>query len=231
MMLPQMRGLSGVYEIVHSTSGKRYVGSAVKFGSRWSVHRHHLERGTHHCSPLQNAWKKYGEASFSFRPLLVCDREHLVEYEQACIDALRPSYNVCPKAGNSLGYRHTDETKAAFRFRKKAGRSDETRRRLSEANKGKVITGSQREAIAASLRGKKHSDDRRAKQSAVKVGKLNTGRSKPVRCIETGSLFPSCAEAARWLQQGRCGSVDAPYIAASAGGKFTSAYGYTWVFA
>lgn len=221
----------GIYEIVNAINGKRYVGSAVSFGGRWGVHRHHLRRNTHHCTPLQNAWNKYGEAAFEFRPLLVCAPEALIDYEQRCIDSLRPRYNVCPTAGNSLGYRHTEETKAAFKFRRKAGRTEETLRKISEANKGKTIPRVQRDAIAASLRGKKHSDERRAKQSAVKIGKLNTGRSKPVRCNEIGRAFASCAEAARWLKDEFGLSPDGPYIAAAAGGKFKSAYGYTWAFA
>lgn len=111
---------SGVYEIVNLVTGKRYVGSAVNFEKRWSIHRCRLSKGQHHSAHLQASWNKHGAQAFIFRRLIVCSREHLLMYEQILLDALTPDYNVCVKAGSPLGVR----------------RSDEHRRKVSESLKG-----------------------------------------------------------------------------------------------
>ena len=46
---------SGIYQIRCRTNDKRYVGSAVNFGARWSVHRHLLRGGKHNSIHLQRA--------------------------------------------------------------------------------------------------------------------------------------------------------------------------------
>lgn len=107
---------SGVY-VITTPTGRRYIGSAVNFAERWRTHRYHLKAGTHHNAPLQAAWNKYGEAALRFAPIIVCAREQVVMYEQIAIDALRPEMNVAPVAGSTLGYRHTEETRAKFATR------------------------------------------------------------------------------------------------------------------
>lgn len=76
--------------------------------------------------------------------------------------------------------------------------------------------------------GKKFSDDLRAKLSAAHVGKLNGGKSRPVRCIDTGVVFPSSSEAARWLNANGKPKAAGPTIAATTRGKYATAYGYRW---
>lgn len=96
---------SGVYEIVNTLDGKRYVGSAQDIPARWIVHQHFLRKGKHHSAKLQNAWNKYGEAVFELLVLEVCDRSRLYEVEQAHIDALSPEYNMTLIAESPRGAR------------------------------------------------------------------------------------------------------------------------------
>lgn len=56
----------GIYLITNTENGKVYVGKARKISMRWSVHRHHLTNGTHHCRALQGAWLQYGADAFEF---------------------------------------------------------------------------------------------------------------------------------------------------------------------
>ena len=109
---------AGVY-VITAPSGKRYVGSAVNFARRWQVHRARLKAGTHHNRPLQAAYDKHGLEGLSFARLIVCRPEQAVMYEQIALDALRPELNVAPQAGNTLGYRHTEETRAKFATRRR----------------------------------------------------------------------------------------------------------------
>ena len=98
---------SGVYEIVNKATGKRYVGSAKRFKSRWKAHVTELRGNRHHAPYLQRSWNKYGEDAFEFRKLLVCSRQNLLLYEQILMDGLNPEYNVCKVAGSRLGVRLT----------------------------------------------------------------------------------------------------------------------------
>lgn len=105
---------SGIYEIVNRVNGKRYVGSAISIGRRWREHRRDLERGSHHSRALLRAWTKYGEESFVFSIIENCAIENLIVREQAAMDALLPEYNCCPKAGSSLGFKHSPSTRALW---------------------------------------------------------------------------------------------------------------------
>ena len=88
-----------------------YVGSAINFDKRWKAHRRRLNARTHPNIYLQSAWSKYGEAAFEFSEIEFVDREDLISKEQYYFDLLKPEYNICPTAGNSLGRKHTRETK------------------------------------------------------------------------------------------------------------------------
>ncbi len=99
----------GVYEVNNKLNQHRYIGSAGgrTIRQRLMDHIRHLRRNTHCNAYLQAAFNLYGEDSFEFKPLLYCDKDQVLLYEQAMIDGLKPEYNLCPTAGNSTGYKHT----------------------------------------------------------------------------------------------------------------------------
>lgn len=132
---------SGIYEIVNLVNGKRYVGSAIRFNSRWIYHRRDLRARKHHSPYLQASWNKYGEDSFAFRVLEgVVDKSLLISREQHYIDTLRPEYNIRPVAGSALGHRWTAEQRQRISAKRKGRRvlpigyrhSDETRAKFRE---------------------------------------------------------------------------------------------------
>lgn len=51
--------LSGIYEIVNRTNGKRYIGSAKEFKARWKHHASALKNNKHQNKHLQRAFCKY----------------------------------------------------------------------------------------------------------------------------------------------------------------------------
>lgn len=132
---------TGIYEIRNLVNGKRYIGSAVHFRYRWGKHLSELKRGVHHSSHLQRAWNRYGESSFSFHKLIICDRKNLLMYEQTCMDAYKPEYNVRKKANSNLGIKKSPEAIAKFVKSRRAnggwGHSEETRNKISESLKGR----------------------------------------------------------------------------------------------
>jgi group I intron endonuclease len=102
--------LSGIYEIVNLATGKRYIGSATRFSSRWWLHKKELRHNRHHSRYLQNAWNKSGESEFVFRILeVVDDKADLLAWEQAFLEAYEPEYNIAFIAGG--GQFRPDPTK------------------------------------------------------------------------------------------------------------------------
>ena len=153
----------GVYAIRNLITGDRYVGSSmVSFKWRWCQNRSALRGNRHHNPPLQSAWNTFGESSFCFEPLVVCARESCVMYEQSFIESVG-TYNI-GHAGHRGHYGH------------KAGpQSAETRAKIGEANRGKVVSDEtrelQRKAHAASSRTYVVSEASRLKMSLAKRGK------------------------------------------------------------
>jgi group I intron endonuclease len=174
-MAPSILYHSGVYEIVNTVNGKRYVGSAANFANRFCVHRKFLREGNHHSKYLQRAWNKHGEPSFAFRILLICAKSNTIFFEQKAIDALNPEYNSARIAGSCLGLKHSAETRAkrsVLNLGNKfcVGRipSDLCRARVAEANrmrKGFKRSPAAIAATAAAHRGMKRSAETRAKIS------------------------------------------------------------------
>lgn len=129
---------SGIYEIVNTVNGRRYVGSAAHFDNRWRSHRSKLNSGRHHSRHLQHAWNKHGMDVFTFNRLVICDKKNLILYEQLAIGALSPEYNVTQVAANSFGWKLSEETKAKIAA-KAVGRkwSPEAIAKLSATTRGR----------------------------------------------------------------------------------------------
>lgn len=154
---------SGIYEILNTVNGKRYIGSAVNFKRRRREHWAELRRNVHHCQHLQNAWNKHGGDAFGFNILLVCAPSNLIFYEQRCIDGFCPEYNKCLVAGSTLGMKHTAATRAQMSETRQGNTyclghvaSEEARANLSKARAGKTPA-----------LGMKHTPESRARISAA----------------------------------------------------------------
>lgn len=155
---------SGIYEIVNTINGKRYVGSAVNLGQRWRQHRCELGKGRHNPH-MQNAWNKHGEDAFRFFVLeFVDDQAALLQREQHYIDSLRPEYNCAAVAGSNFGVKF----------------GEDVRRKMSAASSATWARDGHREKMSAAQRGKTRSEEHRAKISAA-----NMGRKKSPEALET----------------------------------------------
>lgn len=129
---------AGIYTIQNACNLKIYVGSAKIISQRWNQHRHNLRKGNHCNKHLQSSWNKYGEASFVFSIVELCEVEHLMIREQHHIDTISPEYNKNPIAGRGYGRKV----------------SEETRQKLSVARRARSITAETVERIRLSMLGK-----------------------------------------------------------------------------
>ena len=185
---------SGIYQILNTVNGKRYIGSAKSFKVRWAKHRGDLRLERHHSAYLQRSWKTHGPDSFSFEIIELCEVADLISREQAWIDSLLPEYNVSPTAANCTGVKHSDATKlkhSLARKGKKASpetvakrvgqkRTVEQRAKFSAAQKlaYEQLSPEQKQERAkriaavnrARLTGRKQSPEEIAKRSAAMIG-------------------------------------------------------------
>lgn len=108
---------SGVYEILHRTTRRRYVGSSAEVEKRLYWHVVMLRKRRHHCSYLQRIWNKYGEDSFEMFLLEKCAPSKLAATEQKHMDAdsRYDLVNAQPIARSCRGYRVSAATKAKMR--------------------------------------------------------------------------------------------------------------------
>ncbi|MDP2650386.1 MAG: GIY-YIG nuclease family protein, partial [bacterium] len=171
------RHQSGVYEIVNTVNGKRYIGSAINPKRRWVNHKSALRGNKHHSPALQRAWNKYGEAVFIFRVIQPCPAEQLLFQEQRALHGFLPEYNIALVAGAPMtGRKHTAQTRATMS--KKARGKTKTalhRARISEGqlgNKRGPHTPKTIAKMSAAHKGVLHTEEAKAKIAASHLGKL-----------------------------------------------------------
>lgn len=112
------RGKSGIYRFVNILNGRSYVGSSVDLTRRF---RDYLSSEWLNKELLKNksfiykALLKNGYSNFRLEILEYCDKADCVSREQYYMDTLRPFYNICSKAGSSLGRLTTNATRLKLR--------------------------------------------------------------------------------------------------------------------
>jgi group I intron endonuclease len=103
---------TGIYQIQSSVKSYRiYIGSAKNIMRRWSKHLQDLRLNKHHSPHLQWHFNKYGEHDLQFSILENCGDHALLSREQHYLDIFKPYFNTCKIAGNTLGYKHSNESK------------------------------------------------------------------------------------------------------------------------
>ena len=154
---------SAIYEILNTVNGKFYIGSAVDYKRRFQDHRKQLKKGNHGNVHLQRSCNKHGLEAFIMFPVEFCTPEELLRKEQFWLDALqvtKSGYNIAPTAGSNLGIKYGPP-------------SEEHRRKISEATKGRPNATAFKPGDTPWIKGKKHTVETRAKIGAVHKGRSN----------------------------------------------------------
>ena len=175
---------SGIYRIVCTFGGKVYVGSSQNIDKRWKEHKRNLQTNRHPNVYLQRSYNLYGLEAFIFEIIEECTPEQLIEREQFYLDIVfnfGNTFNIVVKAKNRLGTKHTEETKRKISEAKKGkgGRklSVEHKQKLREVNLGKKHSEERRRKNSEGQKGRKLSEETRQKMSIVAKGRKRSQES------------------------------------------------------
>lgn len=156
----------GIYTITNSINGKIYVGYSKNIKSRLYKHKYELRNNTHKNKYLQNAYDLNGEKFFKFETLLECNENHLASEEHYWCNILNVHNK---KYGYNLRPTHPDNIQLF---------SEETRKKMSESAKGKIISLETRERLSKAFKGRKHSEESKKKMSKSQKGRITSDETK-----------------------------------------------------
>lgn len=115
-MSNDLRNKQGIYMIFNLVTENYYIGSAStnRFMSRFTKHLISLIGS----KVVQNSVLKYGLSNFAFiileyypDPINRDNNKLLLQLEDKYLKTLLPNYNILTEAGNSFGYKHSEEIK------------------------------------------------------------------------------------------------------------------------
>jgi group I intron endonuclease len=118
VILKNNKGKSGIYRLTNLITRATYIGSAVDLTRRLRDYfstKFLKKEILKNNSLIYRALLKYGYSNFRLEILEYCDKLSTIEREQYYIDLLKPEYNICLRAGSSLGRITREETRLKLR--------------------------------------------------------------------------------------------------------------------
>ena len=168
---------SGVYQIRCLINNKIYVGSTVNFETRKKDHFKRLENNKHNRY-FQNAFNKHGEDNFECEILEIIedDIDTIRQREQYYMDYLKShdrnfGYNLNKYANGGGAFGEDNPFYGKHH-------SDISKIKISESNKGKVLSEKTRLNMSKAKKGIKYSEERNRKLSIINTGKKHTEETK-----------------------------------------------------
>lgn len=214
-----------VYEHVNKINGKKYVGitSRDKPEYRWGSNGINYKECTHFYAAIE----KYGWDNFEHKILFeglsekeACKIEMQIIEEQQ-LQNREYGYNLKEGGTAAKMPKETCEkiSKAMMGNKNNLGRvlSEETKRRISEIQKGKTFTEEHKRRISEAKKGKTHKP--LSVESRQKIANAYPNKRK-VYCVETDKVYNSTQECAREL------GLLSTNIVKVCKGKFKSTKGY-----
>ena len=143
----------GIYKITNKINNKVYIGQSVGVYFRWYHHKWELRNNRHFNIHLQRAWNKYGEDNFEFDIIELCLPEELYDKERFYISKYNSMVLGYNHNEGGIGWRHTDETKRKISEANKGKiYSDKTKKKMSDANKGRIVSDETKQNLSISHR-------------------------------------------------------------------------------
>lgn len=170
-----------IYVRPNLINGKKYVGQATNLKVRQRAWKN-LNK-SYAGTAINNARAKYGIDNFGFEILKECDDKELDYWEKYYIKELNTKapygYNMTDGGEGRNGSSVSEETrKKLSECNKGKHHSEETRKKISENNKGKIFSEKTRKKMSEAHKGEKSyiygkhlSEETRKKMSKAKKGK------------------------------------------------------------
>lgn len=153
----------GIYKITSKCDGKFYIGSSVKVKNRLNRHLSSLRNNKHDNKHLQNIFNKYGENNLLCELVEYCESTQQFVREQYYVDMLYPEINIRVVEVNS---------------KKGIPCSEETKQKISKANKGKTLSQEHKKIISESNKTRIISEETKQKRSKSLMGHTVTKETK-----------------------------------------------------
>ena len=169
---------TGIYKITNLVNSKVYIGASKNVERRWSEHRRSVK------SPIHSELEAYGLDNFKFEVLLECPEDMLCQWERdmiALYDADDPEKGYNDKndrpyslknsvvhRGISFSEEHKRKLSEARKGKPGTPRSEETKRKISEKLKGRIFSDETKRRMSESRKGRSLSEETRCKMSEAK---------------------------------------------------------------
>ena len=212
------QAVMGVYFILNTKNGKKYVGSSVDINRRLRGHINALRKGTHVNVHLRRAWDIDGEECFETGICEVVDSaDKLIEREQFWIDTCG-DYNLAPAAGSTLGFKQSEEFKEKARVRMSGENNHmfgvkrpEIGELMRSVHSGTTLTEEHKRKCSIALKGKNAgvplTEDRKRKISDANRGKVRTDEHRLAMSIGQRSRPPMSEDTRAKLRAAKTGIV------------------------
>lgn len=144
--------MQGIYYIKNMINNKMYIGQSVDIIKRCNSHKYKLRNNKHENTHLQSSFNKYGEANFKFGIIKCSKQKYLDRFEKLYIK----KYNTDnPKKGYNIELGGTNNHRIPWNKGKTGIYSQETKRKMSEAHKGKKHSKETKKKMSEARKGDK----------------------------------------------------------------------------
>jgi len=173
-----MINFSNIYVFTNLSNGMKYVGQSINPKERY---KQHLKDSKKDNLLFHNAIKKYGIEGFKFEVIeeniLLSDIDNREKFWIKEFNSKKPNgYNLTDGGEATFGYHHNAESKLKMSNARKGKfthyQTEETRKKISEGNKGRIQTDKAKLSFLAKMTGRKLSDEHKRKISDALKGRV-----------------------------------------------------------
>ena len=197
-----------IYKITNKINGKVYIGQTCKsIQYRWQRHQY----SSSGCIRLRDAIVECGVDNFLVEEVEVC-QNNIEAFDRECYwiefyNSMNVGYNM------RIGSLILDETRSKISEANKTWvRSEETRAKMSEAKKGRTLSQEHKDKIGESGKKRTASEETRAKISIAKKGRVVSQETRDkLSKINTGNVISE--ETRAKISQANMGKHSRPHKA------------------
>ncbi len=202
--------VSGIYAIRNFVNSKSYIGSGISLVNRKRDHFLRLNKNKHPNKHLQLSYNKHGKENFQFLELEYCEPCKLLEKEAWWIKLAdsankEKGYNKRIIPNSNLGMKLSEETKRKISEAGKGKKHDLLSiLKMSLAKKGKKNSEEHRRKVSEALMGKKHSEERKLTHVGKRGWKAPDEVKLKMSIALKGRKIPSLRKSNKWPHELGC---------------------------